>query len=84
MTGLETRDCGRAARRPRRSRSTIDGFTVTGTARVVEYRFSTDEGYLGATAAPGDAAESRGHARVRDQGRAHAVGLVGLARDRDA
>ena len=28
--------------------ATIDGFTVTGTARVVEYRFATDEGYLGA------------------------------------
>ena len=32
---------------------TIDGFTVTGTARVVEYRFATDEGYLGA-GGPGD------------------------------
>ena len=28
---------------------------MTGTARVVEYRFSTDEGYLGSTAVPGDA-----------------------------
>jgi len=28
--------------------ATIDGFTITGTARVVEYRFATDEGYLGA------------------------------------
>ena len=28
--------------------ATIAGFTVTGTARVVEYRFATDEGYLGA------------------------------------
>ena len=29
--------------------ATIDGFTVTGVARVVEYRFATDEGYLGAS-----------------------------------
>jgi hypothetical protein len=34
---------------------TIGGFRVTGIARVVEYRFFTDEGYLGATSAPGDA-----------------------------
>jgi hypothetical protein len=29
-------------------RARIDGFTVVGSARVVEYRFATDEGYLGA------------------------------------
>ena len=33
---------------------TIGAFRVTGTARVVGYRFATDEGFLGETAAPGD------------------------------
>lgn len=33
--------------------ATINGFTVTGTARVVAYRFATDEGYLGESG-PGD------------------------------
>lgn len=33
---------------------TLRGFVVTGTARVVEYRFATDEGYLGA-GGPGSA-----------------------------
>jgi hypothetical protein len=34
---------------------TLGAFRVAGVARVVEYRFFTDEGYLGATASPGDA-----------------------------
>jgi hypothetical protein len=34
--------------------ATIDGFVITGTARVVEYRFATDEGFLGASG-PGSA-----------------------------
>jgi hypothetical protein len=34
--------------------ATIDGFVVTGTARIVEYRYATDEGYLGASG-PGSA-----------------------------
>ena len=50
--------------------ATIDGFTVVGSARVVEYRFATDEGYLGA-GGPGSASPGV-HARLRDEGRAHA------------
>jgi hypothetical protein len=34
--------------------ATIGGFRITGTASVVGYRFATDEGFLGATVAPGD------------------------------
>jgi hypothetical protein len=34
--------------------ATIGAFRITGTARVVGYRFATDEGYLGETTAPGD------------------------------
>ena len=30
------------------------GFRITGTARVIEYRFSTDEGYIGSSTGPGD------------------------------
>ena len=55
---------------------TIGGFRVTGVARVVEYRFSTDEGYLGATTAPGRRVEpgrrrtgSRRRARTRSRSR---------------
>ena len=33
---------------------TIGAFRITGTARVVGYRFATDEGFLTATDAPGD------------------------------
>jgi hypothetical protein len=34
--------------------ATIGGFRITGTARVVGYRFATDEGFLATTFAPGD------------------------------
>ncbi len=34
--------------------ATIGPFRITGTARVVGYRFATDEGFLAETAAPGD------------------------------
>ena len=34
--------------------TTIGAFRITGTARLVSYRFATDEGFLGETAAPGD------------------------------
>jgi hypothetical protein len=34
--------------------ATIGAFRITGTARVVGYRFATDEGFLAATVAPGD------------------------------
>jgi hypothetical protein len=48
VTGLTTRLWSAGAQTARVG-ATIDGFTVTGTARVVEYRFATDEGYLGAS-----------------------------------
>jgi hypothetical protein len=48
VTGLATR-LWSGGPQTARVRATIDGFTVTGTARVVEYRFATDEGYLGAS-----------------------------------
>jgi hypothetical protein len=34
--------------------ATIGAYRITGTARVVGYRFATDEGFLGETIAPGD------------------------------
>lgn len=48
VTGLTTR-LWSGGPQVARVAATIDGFTVTGTARVVEYRFATDEGYLGAS-----------------------------------
>jgi len=53
VTGLATRLWSGGAQTARVA-VTIDGFAVTGTARVVEYRFATDEGYLGASG-PGSA-----------------------------
>jgi len=47
VTGLTTRLWSGGAQTAQVG-ATIDGFTVIGTARVVEYRFATDEGYLGA------------------------------------
>ncbi len=37
--------------------ATIGAFRISGTARVVGYRFATDEGFLGETVAPGDDAQ---------------------------
>lgn len=54
VTGLTTRLWSGGAQTAQVS-VTLDGFTVTGTARVIEYRFATDEGYLGA-GGPGDEA----------------------------
>jgi hypothetical protein len=34
---------------------TLGAYRITGTARVVEYRFSTDEGYIRSSIGPGDA-----------------------------
>ena len=34
--------------------ATIGAFRITGTARLVGYRFATDDGFLGETVAPGD------------------------------
>jgi hypothetical protein len=47
VTGLATRLWSGGAQTAQVA-ATIDGFVVTGVARVVEYRFATDEGYLGA------------------------------------
>lgn len=47
VTGLATRLWSGGAQTAQVA-ATIDGFTVTGVARVVEYRFATDEGYLAA------------------------------------
>jgi hypothetical protein len=47
VTGLTTRLWSGGAQTAQVA-ATIDGFVVTGTARVVEYRYATDEGYLGA------------------------------------
>jgi hypothetical protein len=41
--------------------ATINGFRVTGTARVVEYRFATDEGYLGAGGPGSESAPAATH-----------------------
>lgn len=48
VTGLTTELWSGGAQTARVA-ATVNGFTVTGTARVVEYRFATDEGYLGAS-----------------------------------
>jgi hypothetical protein len=53
VTGLTTRLWSGGAQTAQVA-ATIDGFVVTGTARVVEYRYATDEGYLGA-GGPGSA-----------------------------
>jgi hypothetical protein len=54
VTGLATRLWSGGAQTAQVA-ATIDGYTVTGIARVAEYRFATDEGYLGA-GGPGDEA----------------------------
>jgi len=48
VTGLTTRLWSGGAQTAQVA-ATIDGFTVVGVARVVEYRYATDEGYLGAS-----------------------------------
>jgi hypothetical protein len=54
--------------------ATIGAFRITGTARVVGYRFATDEGYLGATIAPGDDAHPGAIHRFARKG-AHALSV---------
>ena len=56
---------------------TIGGFRIAGTARVVEYRFSTDEGYLGSAAGPGDAADPVAAHRFASKG-AHALSVASV------
>jgi hypothetical protein len=53
---------------------TIGAFRVTGTARVVGYRFATDEGYLGSSVAPGDNAHPATIHRFATKG-AHSVSV---------
>ena len=58
---------------------TIGGFRVTGVARVVEYRFFTDEGYLGATIAPGDSSSPAAKHRFSTKG-AHSLSVASVWR----
>ncbi len=58
---------------------TLGGFRVAGVARVVEYRFFTDEGYLGASATPGDAANPAAKHRFAAKG-AHLLGVSSVWR----
>jgi hypothetical protein len=58
---------------------TIGAFRVTGVARVVEYRFSTDEGYLGATVSPGDSSHPAAAHRFATKG-AHALSVASVWR----
>jgi hypothetical protein len=60
---------------------TLGGFRVTGVARLVEYRFFTDEGYLGASATPGDAASPAAKHRFATKG-AHLLGVSSVWRAR--
>jgi hypothetical protein len=53
VTGLETRLWSGGAQTAQVA-VTIGGFRTSGIARVVGYRFSTDEGYLGESVSPGD------------------------------
>jgi hypothetical protein len=55
------------------------GFRITGTARVVEYRFFTDEGYLGATISPGDATNPAATHRFTTKGE-HSVSVASVWR----
>jgi hypothetical protein len=58
---------------------TIGAFRVTGVARVVEYRFSTDEGYLGTTVSPGDSSHPAAAHRFAAKG-AHALSVASVWR----
>jgi hypothetical protein len=53
---------------------TIGGVRVTGTARVVGYRFSTDEGYLGESATAGDPSSPAAAHRFATKG-AHSLSV---------
>jgi hypothetical protein len=58
---------------------TLNGFRVTGVAHLVEYRFFTDEGYLGASATPGDASDPAMKHRFATKG-AHLLGVSSVWR----
>lgn len=56
---------------------TVGAYRITGIARVVEYRFSTDEGYLGATTSPGDASNPAATHRFVSKG-AHSLSVASV------
>ena len=58
---------------------TIGGVRVNGTARVVGYRFSTDEGYVGDSATAGDSESPAAAHRFATKG-AHALSVSTLWR----
>jgi hypothetical protein len=58
---------------------TIGAFRITGTARVVGYRFATDEGFLAATDAPGDDAHPAATYRFARKG-AHTLSVSSVWR----
>jgi hypothetical protein len=58
---------------------TLGGVRVTGVARVIEYRFFTDDGYLGATTVPGDADHPAFAHRFTTKG-AHTVSVASVWR----
>lgn len=58
---------------------TLNGLRVTGVAHLVEYRFFTDEGYLGASATPGDASHPVVTHRFATKG-AHLLGVASVWR----
>ncbi len=58
---------------------TLDGLRVVGVARLVEYRFFTDEGYIGASPTPGDAANPAAKHRFATKG-AHLLGVSSVWR----
>jgi hypothetical protein len=78
VTGLDTRLWSGGAQTVQVAVST-GGFRITGTARVVEYRFATDEGYLGATTGPGDEAHPAAAHRFATKG-AHSVSVASVWR----
>lgn len=53
---------------------TVGGFRVVGVARVVEYRFSTDEGIVGTSVSPGDASSPAAAHRFARKG-AHSISV---------
>jgi hypothetical protein len=59
--------------------ATIGAFEITGTARVVAYRFATDEGFLAETVEPGDEARPGAMHRFARKG-AHALSVSSVWR----
>jgi hypothetical protein len=59
--------------------ATLGGYRITGVARLVEYRFSTDEGYLGASTSPGTASSPAATHRFVTKG-AHSLSVASVWR----